>query len=215
MNPIGKKNIAREFLILSIILVLGMFFLFGTFCFNWIKKYQYTKTVNQILIVKNISDSLIKQFNAKTLNGKDYLSIVYKTVKENYIPSLEELEYGKKFISEAEFRKLMLSDSLYQDRIYKFLTEKIDGFSRTKEEFFQLVRLQLDSTDTQNKRKADILVNEINQLDIKKKLFHSSFLTVREQLIKTLIFLFVLCTIGFIFRYFIYGIKWSIKTLRE
>lgn len=117
--------------------------------------------------------------------------------------------------SENTFRKIILSDSVYQKSVYHLLQNKIEGFTKSFMEFTNSLKDQLTQDDINKKVQSRAIETEINKLTQKGINLQNSHLSTKEK-IKISLNIFLLAIL-FLFplRYLVYSTKWSIKTLKK
>jgi len=211
MKLTTKKIIAREFLILMLVLALGLISFFCTYPYNAFERHQVEKKSTEILEKSKLADSLSFSFKSKldkqewfykqfTNNISDY----YKSYKEFW----ERLDY------------LALKDSI------KFKWEKVwekDIVSFNKEMGFPnpealhafIENNRINKIDSSNYDSSLAINSEVDLLSKSKKDNERKILSYNDQTafgIKALIICFIIL---FGLRYLLYSIKWSLKTLKQ
>ena len=206
-----KKIIAREFLMLVLLVLLSSIFYFSTFVYNYINENQKNQIKTEINKHKIIKDSLSRIIEQKKY-AQDWF---FKEVTNEYdvynTQTSQSLWDRFVVISKNDSIKVKWNNKWKEDQITDFF-KKI-GFSNADslQKFinnFSYTDLELTSV-----RKLDSINNEINILNKTNNttiiLSHNQQLNYLE---KALLVLFVFL---FAFRFFFYAIKWSIKTLKD
>lgn len=214
----NKKILAREFLYFISILTIILFFIIGIFIYNYsidqklvelkslkaseIKKEAILKQSeeNKVRNQKEFSEMLIN-LERKKDNKNGFVVLTQKQVK--IVWDLLEIRYKDSVEAERLWRKI-------RDEIkYKFkLKSKID--------LIKFIENNIITDNDLSNYKLGVLssknLQEIrNELDILENRRYSPE-DIKSSILNVLKILFVLL---FIFRYLFYGIKWSIKTLKE
>jgi hypothetical protein len=206
-----RKVIAREFLVLVSVTILGLFSFLLTYPYNWHLSSKLAEIDNNVSLEKDLADNLSKSFDSKTINGKDYAYRVYQTIKENTVEfAIQEFSY-----SQSEFRQKILSDKTFQENIYSTLQKNIEGFVKSRIEFDSCLKSQLTAIDVKNKKEAEIIRDRTNKAKFLKEKVLLSMLTFNEQIsvaVRTIIYS---ALILFLLRYFFYAVRWSINTLKQ
>jgi hypothetical protein len=157
-----------------------------------------------------MADSLSRPFDEKIKNGKDYISRVYITLREN--SEYHDLPIND--YSEEQFRKKILSDNNFIEIVYNTINNKVEGFKRTKIKFRELINNQLTLKDVKNNEKAILIRKELKSINIEKNSNYGSILTFEEQVTLALKSTSIIFILFFIIRYLFYAIKWSIRTIK-
>jgi hypothetical protein len=109
-----------------------------------------------------------------------------------------------------DFKRLMLDTSSYSERVYKALKEAVNNKIQKKEYYDAL-----SNNNLENKINKWVSIDdEFSKIRIQQKQIESSVLSFREQMKIGGILIFFFLIILFGFRYLIYGIRWSFKTLK-
>ncbi|MDP1814272.1 MAG: hypothetical protein Q8K92_07450 [Leadbetterella sp.] len=210
MKLIGKKIIAREFLIFMSVISIGLFSFLGTYIYNWEKNSQVKKQDNFIKLQSKMADSLSRPFDEKLKYGKDYIARIYITLKEN--SDNHELPINK--YEESEFRNKILNDMNFRKTIFKLFQESLEKFNRTKVQFDNLIDNPPTKKEIDDKEKADQIQTKLKTIIFEKNALKGQILTFEEQISFTLKSTFIILFFGFILRYLFYAIRWSIRTIK-
>ena len=222
-----KKIIAREFLILLLSASIALVSYLVIYPYNYFKQREVDKLSQQISLNKSISDSLSKPLKTKTEKQlwfsdkyyKEYhLDDPYKTSKyydEYGIPIMEHNSNLRvferlKYLSQNDSIFLLWKDKKDFEEFggrFGFQTPKdfkvfIDDNIITQDNITK--SNQSDTVD--NKIKADLLERD----NIKTKVVPSN----TQMTLTYSIFLFAIIAL-FGLRYIFYGIKWSLRALKQ
>ncbi len=211
MNTKQKKILAREFLVTIIFLLLGVGLYYSTFPYNYYLENKKNKKATEINKLTGLRDSLVSIFEEK----KTAQEWFYKQVTTEYevynVNRVDVLWNRFLEISDNDSIEIKWKGKWKVDDITLFF-EKI-GFSRPDSLNNFIKRYSYSKSESSAKQKVENINNDIKIL---KKDFNSiSILSPQMQidfLKKSLLVLFIIL---FMLRYIYYGIKWSLKTLKE
>jgi hypothetical protein len=214
MKLITKKIIAREFLILTLVIVIGLICFLSTFPYNSFIHHQIKNLKNEIDQKRTLSDSLSKPYSTKIQNQEWY----FKKFNEEF--DLGELNTTEKWWNNSVQLAINDSNSIRWERFWnqdKTVLKSINKIGFLNGDSLQrfIITNTVDRSDIENKTKADNLKNDIAKIESKQKNAANSILTYHDQLFFSMISLITLVFISFGIRYFYYGVNWSLKTLKQ
>jgi hypothetical protein len=214
MNIKTKKIIAREFLIFLICIAIGIVTFLTIYPYNYFKRNQIDGLTKDISEKRKLSDSLSKSFRLKTEKqfwftdkytskfdlpkDKDYNNAklwdrLYEIAKSDSVKYKWEKTWDKELIA---FNKELGFDTpkSFQDFI-------LTNIIYTKD-------IEQNKSATAINSEVDIIQNKISETS--KKIVST------ENQIRTAGLSFIIAVIILLFlRYIFYGIKWSIRTLKQ
>ncbi len=210
-----KKIIAREFLILTIAFFIGLLCFFSTYLYNFYKNKQ--------------AGDINKSIEEKSAQA-DSLAFAYKqkTEKQNWFFNQYSAEFDVKGDSKYNTKEKVWSriDNLAKKDSIRFKWENVwdkelinynkkIGF-QTPDSFKTFIESnRINETEIENYNSSLKLIEVIKSLTSKKDKIKSKTLTFDKQLEFGIKSLLVLIIFLFILRYLFYGIKWSIRTLKQ
>lgn len=215
MKLTTKKIIAREFLAALLVMAIGLTTFLGIYAYNAIKEKKISRLTSENNIASKQVDSLSYDYNKKAdkqnwffkkwsstfdLSDDTQYNTLEKVWKRiDYLAQRDSISYRWKYI--------------WNKDLVTF--HKEIGF-QNPEEF----KAFIDDNRISEKDKSDFtLSNEkkaiITDLDNQIKETQKSKLSYDEQLDFTTTTIFLLCLFIFGFRYLYYGVKWSIRILKE
>jgi hypothetical protein len=214
MKLTTKKIIAREFLTLTLVIVIGLICFLSTFPYNSFRHYQIKNLKGEIDQKRTLSDSLLKSYSTKIQNQEWY----FKKLNDEF--DLGEFNTNEKWWFHS--MQLAKNDSISirwkgvwsQDKTVIKFFNKIGFLNGDSLQRFIIIN-NLDKSDIENKTKADNLQKEIAEIESKEIIVANSVLTYEDQFSFSLMALIILASLSFGFRYLYYGIKWSLKTLKQ
>jgi hypothetical protein len=212
MDDKKKKIIAREYIMLMIILLIGALTYLSTVLYNVILQNKIDKVNERIEINNSQIDTLIQIYRQKS-NNQDSL---YKKFKEEF--DVSHLKTKDAFWTRTEHVARIDSFSiLWKTKWDKSIISAIQnmGFltpddlkSFIIDNSYTLDDLKNDSTATEIKKYN---VDLLNNLSLKK----GKILTRRDQIKIAVSILIISFILLFIIRYLIILLRWSIKTLKN
>lgn len=204
-----KKILAREFLIITIIIAICIISYLLTLPYNAHKLSQQNKIEKQIDLKSNQLDSFKNSENnfepSIIINDKVLKALWDFDIKDGRHLSLTGL-------------KDLLSNSIERRSYFKEFNNKIEA--KDYNEFVDL--LQTDSSRKKTEeynflktQKILLMENEVDSLTILKEAISKETLSQNQK--KTIFFwaLTLSALVLILLRYFFYGISWSISTLRQ
>lgn len=230
MNNAVKKIIAREFLLLILVLFIGLVSYLGVIPYNDYTLKKYNKYYKEIEDKTWLANHLEKQYHLKIRNQSWLKDIVYKTEEISISPrrggswlggyssvTSELLLFTENEYIEAE--KLALSDSIKFAWNNTWAKEKVNylvSLTFTPESLKSFIlRNRINNNDSLKLSQAKSLRNEIDGLQLELKRADDRYFYSHEHysfVIDSLLFGFA---IFFGCRYLFYTIMWSIKTLKQ
>lgn len=214
-----KKVVAREFLILiSILIIVGIFYLILAAYNARIERENTSKKEDY----ENYSDSLL--YSVKSLNelAEDYERIpsFYTTPKYLVIFYSREIpitkverhdlnEYSFEYWVDTIQNNEEYKRGMFDNYIIHSYTDKI-SFDEWEQLVFRIE--EIDSLKSINE-----IISVSNYLDKKQKALNAAKKTTEKTNIKNYIIVItiLLVSLAYFLRFLIYGIRWSIKTLKE
>jgi hypothetical protein len=188
MNMKTKKIIAKEFLFL-----LGATILFFVVLFIWTMLHE--SNYNKTYVLKEKIEELT-----------EYEKLPYRLKLLYYIKNEVTDDYGIKYnLEDSEKFISELKDKEQASEIYDYL-ERIGNVSNTKEKYLEKI-----SKDTESEKHLTELLTIEKELEKTKDSFFNRYVGNNEILELG----FMIFSMFFLFRYLIYGTKWSIKQLKE
>lgn len=209
-----KKLIAREFLILILILVVTIMSGLCIFPYNAFKQSQISSTQKEIFAQTKMSDSLSSLYDKK------------RNIQETFFAALAtEYNLSKSKENSTEMLWKILSESYYADSIpIKYEKEwdiKLVGFLKSRgydsgKSFQKFVEENLlNKNDSLNKRKSKKINKYISDLQIKSNHLKYEIFDTKKQIKFSLLILIFIFSIAYPLRFLILGIKWSVKTIKQ
>lgn len=213
MNKTTKKIIAREFLILLAMAILGGLLVLCVFPYNAIKQNRINDLVLKEVQLKNNIDSL----GAKALEKQKKNEWYYKKLGSEF--NFEKPPYTKintfwtriKTLAEKDSLKEMYSDK-WSEKVKKFHSDL--GFKNGDEFQNFVINNSLTKSDSIDLIKTDKLKTELNKIIDERYDIESEKVSENHHIdIAGGIFL-ALFIIMFLMRYLFYAIKWSFRILK-
>ena len=207
-----KKIIAREFLVLVILVLLGTISYFSTYVYNYFNQNQKDSLKTEIKQHTIIKDSL-----SKIISEKEYAHVwFFKEVSKEYnvekYNSVEKWWNRSQSLAKNDSIKIIWETDWKKDPLYIQFFNKI-GFPNSDSLQNFIKRASYTKLELNTKNKADSLSKIITTLN---KTYNTTRILSQNQqfefLWKSILVLFILL---FAFRYLFYAIKWSIKTLKD
>ena len=212
MRKQSKKIIAREFLLLILTVVVSVVVFLFTYICNSYHTNASEKIENKIFSMMASVDSLVFQFNNKTNKQTWFYNKINEIIDVDEYVSAEKLWEGQLELAKIDsIRWPWLDKNFIEEAAF---LKKIGFESDSDVRKFILVNT-ISELDSSNRSKSVELRNEIKNLEKSKINHEEHILTFKDQIVVLQYSMCTLLFIFFIFRYLIYSIKWSIKTLRE
>ena len=207
-----KKIIAREFLILTLVLILALLCFFGTYLYNYYRESQSDKLKKIITEKTKLVDSLSHSYNLKNKTQ----NLFYDKFKAKFTDAKED---SKEKVWNR-LNDLAVKDSIkfkwehsWEKEVVAFNREQ--GFN-TPEEFKEFIEAnRINTSEIENYTKSINLNQEISTLNSEKNEAENKVLLFSEQIDFAIKSLLLFAVIFFGLRFLFYGIKWSIKTLKQ
>lgn len=209
----SKKILAREFLILTLVLIIGIISFLLTY------PYNSFKTSKEKTIVTEIAT---KSYQLDSLNSSDHNTKYLITIDERPFKILREFDSTEgRHLSYAELKKLIAKSkgrkSYFDEFNKKMKFKDFDEFEdviQTDEsrENLKIIKNQNDSVKT---LKVIALRQELNKLNNNKNAVSKSILTKQEQYQFAFWTMIFSAVILILLRLTFYGVSWSISTLRR
>ena len=214
MKLTTKKIIAREFLILTLILTVGIFSFLFTYPYNAYKRYQVQNINTEISKKRDKADTLSLSFTNKINQRKWY----FEKYSNKWDISGDEINTSDKLWKRLDF--LALNDSIkfkwnnvWDKQIVEFNNEI--GFSNPNDFQSFIDKNRLTKVDLSNYDSFLAINSEITILDKNKMEYESEILSFNERTNFGLTVLVICFLILFGFRYLFYSLKWSLKILKQ
>jgi hypothetical protein len=209
-----KKILAREFLFLTLLGVLGFCFFLLMFAYNIVKHRQVERYKRDVQQKTLIIDSISKPYRTKIFNQEWYFE------KLNGQFDLGHLKKSETFWSHSALQAKNGSILLLWNGKWKKEKSILDffygiGFLTADSLQSFIVNNTLNKTDFSNKLKAGKLKKDVLEIDRRQKKVEAKILTCDQRISFFKNFLIVLGLILFGLRYTYYGITWSITTLKN
>lgn len=215
MKLITKKFIAREFLILLSSLIIWIASYLSISLYNLFHQHEIKNTDDMIYMKIQMADSLSKAYDQK----KDKQLWFTNNYKERYSDLPKSYEQANQIIW-RNF-KSWRDENVIVDKWNKVWSKDFISFITQLEfenptVFKNFIEQNLiTSNDSLNKQKSDLYRNEINKLKVKKAALSGKLFSRDEQYQFSIQFFVCSLIVLFGVRFIYYGIKWSVKTLRE
>jgi hypothetical protein len=214
MKLTTKKIIAREFIILTLILTVVLFSFLCTYPYNAFKRYQVQNILTEISKKRDKADALSSSFINK-LNQRKWF---FEKFSNQWDVSAFELNTSDKMWNRLDF--LALNDSIKYKWNYVWDKEivafnKEIGFSNPDDFQSFIDKNRLTKVDSLNYDSFLAINSEITILDKNKMEHESETLSYIERTdfgLKVLVICFIFL---FVFRYIFYSLKWSLKILKQ
>lgn len=209
-----KKVIAREFLILALVAFVGLTCFLSTFLYNSARRHQAEGIKADIAKKTTLSDSLSISYTTKVQNQEWYF------MRMNNEFDLGEFNTPEKWWT--VYIELAKNDSINilwegiwneDESIIGFFNGL--GFANGDSLQTFITENTIDELDLKNKKKSEDLQRELVEIRTKEQNIASSIMTYKEQLSFLKNVLFFLVIVLFVIRYIYYGVKWSLKTLKQ
>lgn len=215
MKLTTKKIIAREFLALLVVIVIGLTTFLGVYAYNAVKEKKISRLTSEINITTKQVDSLSYAYNKKTDKQNWFFkkwSSTFDLSDDTQYNTLEKVWKRIDYLAEQDSISYKWKNIWHKDLV---TFHKEIGF-QNPEEF----KAFIDDNRISEKDKSDFTVaNEkkaiITDIDSEMKETQKSKLSYDEQLDFTTATLLLLCLFIFGFRYLYYGVRWSLRILNE
>ena len=214
MKLTTKKIIAREFLIMILVLTIGLILFLCTYPYNAYKRNQVENKSIEISEKSKKVDTLSLSFKNKI----DQQNWFFEKYSNHWDISGDKINTSEKLWKRLDF--LALNDSIkykWQNVWDKELLafNKEIGFTNPDEFKSFIDKNRITKIDSSNYDSSLAINSEIALLTKNKKDYESEILSYNEQTefgLKALIICFIIL---FGFRYLFYSLKWSLKTLKQ
>ena len=214
MKLTTKKLIAREFLIMILVLTIGLISFLCTYPYNAYKRNQVENKSIEISEKSKKVDTLSLSFKNKI----DQQNWFFEKYSNHWDISGDKINTSEKLWQRLDF--LALNDSIkykWQNVWDKELLafNKEIGFTNPDEFKSFIDKNRITKIDSSNYDSSLAINSEIALLTKNKKDYESEILSYNEQTefgLKALIICFIIL---FGFRYLFYSLKWSLKTLKQ
>ena len=214
MKLTTKKIIAREFLIMILVLTIGLILFLCTYPYNAYKRNQVENKSIEISEKSKKVDTLSLSFKNKI----DQQNWFFEKYSNHWDISGDKINTSEKLWQRLDF--LALNDSIkykWQNVWDKELLafNKEIGFTNPDEFKSFIDKNRITKIDSSNYDSSLAINSEIALLTKNKKDYESEILSYNEQTefgLKALIICFIIL---FGFRYLFYSLKWSLKTLKQ
>ena len=214
MNKKTKKIIAREFLIILIMIALGLLIFVCIFPYNSYQNKQINKIENSISKKEKTTDSLHKSVNAKKKNQEWF----FNKVSSEF--DITNSEYSELKTLWPILQRIAENDSTEYRWNNKWEQSLIDfhkgiGFKNAQELEKFIETNSLNAKDSIQLEKSTLIRNEILGLKKRKIELENKVFDEYDRMDLLAGIGIILFGILFILRYLFYAVKWSIKTLKE
>lgn len=207
-----KKIIAKEFLMLVLLALLGSISYFSTYVYNHFKQNKKDLLKTEIKQHTIIKDSL-----SKIISEKKYAHVwFFKEVSKEY--NVEKYNSEEKYwnrslaLAKNDSIKIIWETKWKKDPQYIQFFNKI-GFPNSDSLQNFIITNSYSKFELNTKNKADSLNKIIARLN--KTYNTTSILSHNQQFEYLWKAILILFTLLFAFRYLFYAIKWSIRTLKD
>lgn len=209
-----KKVLAREFMILIAVMVIGLSSFLGTYLYNF---YQHKKSKNiskEIYSAKLFADSLSKPFNSKIKQH------IWFYNQNNEKVNLSKAIYNNPRLLWQRLDEIALKDSIII-RYHQNWTPELKaiftkiGF-KTPEKLLDFInKNRITNTDSLMNVKANDIRKKITILKTEKHIQNSKILSFTSQVEFGWFTFCISLLVFFALRYIYYAIRWSIKILKQ
>jgi hypothetical protein len=208
-----KKTIAREFLILITLILFSVLCGICIYPYNVFLKSQITSIEKEISFQSKQSANLSSVFRKKRLTQETFIKAL--TLEYNISETDENTTEKTWKVLEERYT----SDSIpifykkWDKKVVEFLKSR--GFNEGKG-FEKFVGENiLNKNDSINYLKSKKVDQSISELKIQSNHFKDKILSSKEQMNFSFLIFIILMLVAFPLRYLIWGIKWSIKTIKQ
>ena len=215
MKLTTKKIIAREFLALLLVMTIGLTAFLSIYAYNAFKEKKINNLANEINITSNQIDSLSFAYNKKLDKQNWFLKkweanfdlsndTKYNTLEKvwnrlDYLAKQDSISYKWKNIWHKDLVTFHKNIGFQNPVVFKaFIND-----NRMSEK---------DNSDLKLANEKKTIIADLNK-EIKETT--KSKLSFNEQLDFTTNSILLLCLFIFGFRYLFYGVKWSLRILKE
>jgi hypothetical protein len=215
MKLTTKKIIAREFLAALLVLAIGLTTFLGIYAYNSIKEKKISRLTSEINIASKQVDSLSYSYNKKTDKQNWFFkkwSSTFDLSEDTLYNTLEKVWKRIDYLAQQDSISYRWKNIWHKDLV---TFHKEIGF-QNPEEF----KAFIDDNRISEKDKSDFTKSIekkaiVTELDNQIKETQKSKLSNDEQLDFTTTTILLVCLFIFGFRYLYYGVKWSIRILKE
>jgi predicted RND superfamily exporter protein len=209
-----KKIIAKEFLILISVIIIGI----TCIVFTFINNLYWKKRVKNLQIeIKKKGREVTKLVNPLYSKIKQRNWLYYQL---NITENLGKSKYNTPSKLWKRFNELALSDSLsfrynneWGSRIKGIFAEI--GFSSPKQLQNFIETNRINNNDNLKNKKAENIKKEIEVQNTQLNYYYSKMMNSEEQNQYLMWCMLISFLVFFILRYVYYGVKWSINTLKH
>lgn len=229
-----KKIIAREFLHLTIVFLVGLMTFFGTYIYNSIQQKKINSLTLLIAAKSAKADSLAKAFRDIENKPKNQ-EFIAKSYTEDGLPILEKVS-PLYYLKESDREKLdgIVIQMTNTGKAENDIHTVVDNFKEKNAIKYDSAHdplgillpknahlFHLDNTknlsakDSLNYQQSLNMMSEIKQNEAERSNCNFKILSFDNRVDLSLTVLLISCILLFIIRYVVYGISWSIKTLKQ
>jgi hypothetical protein len=214
MNIKTKKIIAREFLLLLLSIAIAIFTFLFIYFYNYFEQIQIDSFKKDISVKKSISDSLSKSYTQKSEKQfwftNKYASKFDISINGDYTNA--KLWNRLYEIAKSDSMKFIWENS-WPKELITFIKEL--GFETP--EIFQsfILNNMLNSKDLEKDREAQKINLETELLETKIDESYNKIVIPENQIRTAWVSFIIAIIVLFFLRYVFFGIKWSIKTLKQ
>ena len=209
-----KKIVAREFVFLTLLGVLGVCFFLLMFAYNIVRHHQNESYTREIQQKTSIIDSISKSYRTKILNQEWYFEKLNGQFDLGHL-NKHEIWWSHSVLQAKNGSIVLLWNGKWSqeksiiDFFYDIGFLTADSLQRF------IINNTFNKTDLSNKVKAAKLQKDVSEIERRQKKIEAKILTSDQRISFSEKFLIVLGLMLFGMRYTYYGIKWSIKTLKN
>lgn len=214
MNKKIRKIIAREFLLLLVLIVLGSLIVLSVFPYNAYQRNQVVNLNSEIGLKEKQTNSLHKTVNEKIKNQEWFF------VKVSSEFDIANSEYSELKTLWPLLQRIAENDSTayrwnnkWENSLIEF--HKSIGFKNPEELESFIEQNSVYSKDSIDLKKSNEIRIEIKGLNTRKSDLKRKIFTESDKENMAIGIGIILFGILFLSRYLFYAIKWSIKTLKE
>lgn len=213
MNQKTKKIIAREFLILLVLIIVTSLIFVGIIPYNLYQENRIEKINNSLIEKEELNDSLNRSVSDKIKNqewffGKVSMEFDITNTEYGELKTLWPLLQGMAENDSIEYRW-----NRWEKDLIAF--HKSIGFTNAKELESFIEKNSISFIDSIQLKKSDSMRMEITDLISQRNQSKSKVLNKNDKIDFVSRMGIILFGILFILRYIIYAAKWSLKTLIE
>lgn len=208
-----KKIIAREFLILTTLILFSVLFGLCIYPYNAFRKLQIDSLESEISAKKKEMDSLTFMYNKKLTKQKEFFNESFEALSSEYQLDSSEATWKGLAKSYHSDSIIYFYEKKWDAKVVNFLNSKGFNDGRAFEKF--VGENLLNKNDSINYLKSKKVDQNITELKNQSNQLYKKILSSREQIDFSLLIFKILFLIAFPLRFLILGIKWSINTIKQ